>query len=241
MASRTLVRFEARLADAQRLLEIHAEATGTARGRRHNYDALSRSAVILAVAAWEGYVEDLALAAAGRIVRNLRSANDLPPNVRDGLITHLYETHGWSSLNRATKDTIWGLSGGGWRQAYISYARHRVMKLNTPKYDNVRKLLSSVTGLQDFTDGWGSARWPAEHYRGQLEASLQVRHLIAHGAIGSTTVGKAVAEEVVKHIKRFAEWTEGAMASHLNGLPRLKRPVSVKLSVAANAPLPRPH
>jgi len=113
VTSAALKRLGARLSDAARLLEIHAECTGEDRGRRHGYDALNRSAVILAVAAWEGYVEDRLEGAAAVISRRLKKADDLPANVRDAMLAAMHDEKGWAKLNPATMQGIWSLAGAG--------------------------------------------------------------------------------------------------------------------------------
>lgn len=230
--SAAIDRLESRMQDAVRLLEIHTEVTGPGRGRRHNYDALSRSAVILAVAAWEGFSEDLVIHSAAYIVRRLASSAVLPTNVRDNMLLYLHDKNDWSKINRTTKETIWGLTGEGWRNAYTSFVRAKVASLHTPDYDNLRKLFSSTCGLSDFTEKWGSARWPPAYYRTALDAALRVRHLIAHGSIGRQTVGKAVARETIHNLTRFAEWTDQAMSEHLRTLPRRNRRRRKKASAA---------
>jgi hypothetical protein len=227
------------MADAVRLLEIHTEMTGSGRGRRHNYDALSRSAVILAVAAWEGFAEDLVLASAGRIVRRLANATALPSNVRDGLISYLHDSQKWSDLNKNTKETIWGLTGEGWRTGYITFVRAKVTSLHTPNFNNLRKLFSSTCGLQDFTVQWGNGRWGPAYYQKELDAALEVRHLIAHGSIGKQTVGKAAARDIINNLTRFAEWTDKAMSDHLAALPTRPRRRMSNLNAALGAPLVR--
>ena len=219
MASSALKRLQDRLVDTKRLIEIHTECTGSQPGRRHGYDALNRSAVILAVAAWEGYCEDIAQVAVGHVARRLRSSADLPSNVQDAMLAYLYESQGWSKLNSGTKSTIWGLADQGWRQAYVGYARSRINALNTPDYPKVKKRYASICGLPDFTVNWGAGRWNAAHYQQLLDETLKVRPRIAHGAIGSVTVGKGMAKEAASLIRRIGGWTDSTVIAHLQNLP----------------------
>lgn len=208
-------RLHARLADGTRLVEIHEECTGAAAGRRRGYDALNRSAIILAVAAWEGYTEDLLEAAVGRVVRYMKAPSQLPQSVREAMIAHLHEAEGWTKLTSSSKASIWGLTGDGWRTAYISYARAKIAALHTPDHKNLRKLYASVIGLPDISALWGARRWTAADYVTRLDALLLLRHRIAHGAIGAETVGKTKAANAVALIERLAGWTDKAVVSHL--------------------------
>src|SRR5690348_3174204 len=53
-------RLFANLSEVRRLVQIHAHLTGPKPGRRHDVDILNKSGIVLAVACWEAYVEDLA-------------------------------------------------------------------------------------------------------------------------------------------------------------------------------------
>lgn len=227
MPTPAFVRLQARLADGKRLIEIHEECTGAAAGRRRGYDALNRSTVILAVAAWEGYAEDLLEAAVGRIVRYMKSPDKLPPNVREAMIAHLHEAENWSKLTSSSKTSIWGLTGEGWRTAYVTYARAKIAGLHTPDYKNLRKLYASVIGLMDISSRWSARRWTAADYVTRLNALLLLRHRIAHGVIGAETVGKTRAANAVALIERLAGWTDKSVVAHLLDLD--VRPAKRKL------------
>ncbi len=218
MDSVTINRLRARLNDARRLVEIHGECTGPGRGRRHGYDALNRSAIILSVAAWEGFVEDLLSAAVASIARNASGPSRLPQNVRDAMIASLHQQGGWGTLNEKTKNGIWALAGRGWRNVYLHYSKEKVSALNTPDYEKTKKLYSSVVGLADFARRWKTRRWQAKKYISELEKLLRLRHRIAHGAIGAETVGKDKAKAAIKLIENLAIWTEGEMEAHLKTL-----------------------
>jgi len=220
-------RLHARLADGKRLIEIHEECTGAAAGRRRGYDAPNRSAVILAVAAWEGYSEDLLEASVGRVLRYMASPSQLPQGVREAMVAHLHEAENWSKLTAASKTSIWGLTGDGWRTAYVTYARAKIAALRTPDYRNLKKLYAGVIGLPDISSLWGARRWTAADYVTRLNSLLLLRHRIAHGVIGAKTVGKTKAAGAVALIERLAGWTDKSVIAHLNSIdvrPMRRRP-----------------
>ncbi len=218
-----LTRLQSRLGDAKRLIEIHEECTGQNRGRRVGSDALNRSAIILAVAAWEGFVEDLLKTAVLQISRHAKGPSALPDNVKEAMIAHMYEAHGWGKLNTTTKETIWALTGRGWRSSYIDFTRARINALHTPNYENVKKLYSSTIGLADFTSDWGAKRWRPDDYRQRLEDLLLLRHRIAHGVIGQETVGKTRAKKAINMIERVSAWTEKTTAAHVRQIGPIQR------------------
>jgi hypothetical protein len=218
MANPALEALKSRIEDAQRLITIHEESTGIAPGRRYDYDALNRSAVILSVAAWEGFVEDLLKYAVRRMATRLESAGDLPMSVRDVMLVKIHADHDWKTPNTGVKNALWSLAGSGWRSTYISYATSRIRGLNTPNAENVQKLYATVIGLKDFAADWGAKRWDRQTYVDKLDAALTLRHRIAHGTIGKETVGKTRARNAVNLIVRLAGWTTHSVADHLAGL-----------------------
>lgn len=215
MPKHVLQTLEIRLADAERLIEIHEETTGLQAGRRFNFDALNRSAVILSVAAWEGFVEDLLKHGAKFFAQRLEGPSALPENVRDAMIAQMHADGGWAKLTEKSKRGIWSLSGSGWRAAYLRYASERIRALNTPNYENLNKLFASVLGLSDFAQNWGAKRWSKQAYVTKLDEVLLLRHRIAHGALGNETVGKGRAKSAIALVRRAAGWTSHATDTHV--------------------------
>ncbi|MDR6291371.1 hypothetical protein E9232_003897 [Inquilinus ginsengisoli] len=200
------------------MIEIHEECTGREPGRRHGYDALNRSTVILSVAAWEGFVEELLEGAVGYMARNVRGPSSIPKNVRDMMISFLYERNGWSKLKDSTKSEIWSLTGNGWRSNYISFAKSRISSLNTPNHANVKKLYSSVIGVPNCSEFWNYGRWSSERYIEKLEELMNMRHRIAHGSIGKDTVGKTFAKNAISLIEFISEKTDRSVKNHVRSI-----------------------
>lgn len=211
-----------RLEDARRLVQIHEECTGRDPGRRRGYDALNRSTVVLAVAAWEGFVEDLLIDQADRFAENAAGPTSVPEGVRSAMITHLHSQYGWSTLNPDTQKEIWFLAGRGWRSVYKQYVADKAASLNTPSATNIKKLYASTLGIKNLTTGWGARRWKPSDYRDRLDNLLTLRHQIAHGALADQTVGKTRATRAVNLIERIAGWSDKTVKSRVNSLIRTK-------------------
>lgn len=226
MPKQVLQTLEVRLADAERLIEIHEETTGIQAGRRFNFDALNRSAVMLAIAAWEGFAEDLLKYGAKFLAQRLNGPSALPENVRNAMIAQMHTDGGWSKLTEKSKRGIWSISGSGWRAAYLRYANGRIQALNTPNHDNLKKLFSSVVGLSDFAQNWGAKRWSRDAYVTKLDEALKLRHRIAHGTLGTETVGKGRAKAAIALVRRTAGWTSHAVDAHISGFDMLPKPRS---------------
>jgi hypothetical protein len=57
--------FNDNVAETERLIDIHSALTGKERGYRHNVEVLNKSGIVLLVACWEAFIEDLAEKLAG--------------------------------------------------------------------------------------------------------------------------------------------------------------------------------
>jgi len=70
-------RFEGNVGEVKRILEIHREIAGKAPGRKRDVEVLNKSAVVLLVACWEAFIEDLAEAAFDFLLANAKTHNEL--------------------------------------------------------------------------------------------------------------------------------------------------------------------
>ncbi|WP_131812631.1 HEPN domain-containing protein [Mycolicibacterium peregrinum] len=108
MASQSRQSFDKNSADIERLLAIHGDITGSARGRRYGVEVLNKAAVVLITAIWEAYCEDIAAEGLRSIVENAPSAVKLPKELQKTVA---------SELKKEDHDlAIWNLAGEGWRQ-----------------------------------------------------------------------------------------------------------------------------
>ena len=76
-----LKQFLQNLAEVERLLEIHSQVAGAGRGRKHNVEVLNKSAIVLLVACWEAFIEDLAAAGLAALVDGPADHAAVPPAV----------------------------------------------------------------------------------------------------------------------------------------------------------------
>ncbi len=210
----TLARLEARLADAQQLMAIHSTLTGDGRGRRYDVDALNRSAVILAVAAWEAFVEDLAFRNAASLARRFKKAEDFPEEIREPLLVSLLGSTDFKNPTPAAREAVWRLAGHGWRSEFRAFAENKAKSLNTPNSDNIRKLFKCTLAIEDITASWSYRRWGAEVYRTKLDETLRLRHRIAHGTIGNETVGKTRAKDAIGLVSSLGHRSVAAVSNN---------------------------
>lgn len=204
-------RLNTRLDDARQLVEIHTVLTGDGRGRRYDVDALNRGAVILSIAAWEAFIEDLALINSQYLSVALRSAEQLPDNVKQAFLSWLHGTVEFKNPTPAARDVMWSLTGGGWRRKFREFAKDRVEALHAPSPQNVRKLFRAVLDIDDITESWEYRQWGADVYRDKLDQTLLLRHRIAHGAIGTETVGKIRARAAISLVASLSQRSSDAV------------------------------
>src|ERR1700687_2367308 len=90
------------------LVSIHVALTGAGPGRRGKVKVLNKSGIVLLVACWEAFVEDLATAAFDFLLAKAPGPRVFPSRVLVSAGKSLRE----SSDDRA----IWALAESGWRK-----------------------------------------------------------------------------------------------------------------------------
>lgn len=176
MPSSASARFEENCHDVERLLKIHKDLTGDARGRKWNVEVLNKSAIVLTCAFWEAYIEDVVDEALGFLTSNVTDAGKLPVDIR-------------KVVAKAVKDdknelSPWSLAGDGWRAvlgANLAKAKAKYLgNWNSPKTVNVRSLFSDALGLADLPAEWKRAYLTAAESARRLDEFVALRGAIAH-------------------------------------------------------------
>lgn len=82
--------------------------------------AILRSAVVLIIASWEQFVEQLAEASVSVLTSRLRDASTIPEEVKQSISSALVKE---SKPNlREFSQSVWQFSDKGWKTAYIESA-----------------------------------------------------------------------------------------------------------------------
>ncbi|MDA5093274.1 HEPN domain-containing protein [Aliiroseovarius sp. KMU-50] len=165
MPSQALQKFENRLlTDVHRLVESHNQLNHNGRGRR-GLGHITRSGVFLLCAAWERYIEDLAIECTNKLADWAASPEDLPLSVQKEISKYVKShKHDLKPLE---------LAGNGWEHIYTTHAEALCNSLNTPKLAPVRDLLKRTAGWEtdfdelevdtEFVDPFVSARGDIAH------------------------------------------------------------------------------
>jgi len=178
------------IAEVRRLLEIHETLTGKGPGKRHNVQVLNKSAIILLVACWEAFVEDLCEAAFDFMLKEAPGHSAFPDSVLERV----------GSKHQGLK--AWDLAGAGWKVALQNHRKEVLArttdKLNTPAAEQVKQLFHKTIGLDDLDSAW---HWHGKTIHGSattLNGLVKLRGSIAHRVQASETVWK---KTVLAHIK----------------------------------------
>lgn len=180
----------ANLQEVLRLVGIHEQVSGTRRGRRRNVEVLNKSGIVLLVACWEAFIEDLADAAFSFLLEKATN-----PSVFPGPVL-VQSTKGL----RADKDEskIWALAGNGWRQVLETHRRsvteQYIGKLNTPKPKQIDELFDKLLGIRSLSATWRWKGVSARNAATRLEDLIVLRGEIAH----RVTAGRAVLKRDVR-------------------------------------------
>lgn len=196
--------------EVDRLTEIHTEIGGPGPGRRHNIEVLNKSAIVLLVACWEAYVEDLAQIAFHYMIRHT-SPEHIPKKVQSLVATEL----------KSHKDDskIWDLAGSGWKDALNIYGStildRYVGRLNTPRPEQVDHLFECLVGLRSVSTKW---KWRGASNMGvltRLDDLITQRGEVAHRVFTKVSIRKKDVDAARDLIGRIAVNTSNQVANHL--------------------------
>ncbi len=199
------------MGDVRRLLEIHEGEAGSTRGRKFDVEVLNKSGVVLALACWEAYVEDCALAAFDFILANAGNGKAIAEPVRRFVARQV----------RDDKNDLapWSLADAGWKsvmQAYrASVVKKYVSPLNTPSASNVDALFFELIGLADVSSSWTRHKLTAASARARLQDLISLRGDIAHRTKTIRAVLKKDVSDAADLVGTLASITSNKTRQHV--------------------------
>jgi hypothetical protein len=211
MPSKARAAFDKNALDVERLLEIHSDVGGDAKGRRFGLEVLNKSAIVLLTAIWEAYCEDVAAEALEHLVAHVASGSALPKELKKRIVVDIRADH--------NELAMWDLADGGWklraRARLASVTTERNRRLNTPKSEQIDELFASAVGLAGVSDAWHWKKMSATRARDKLNKYVTLRGAIAHRGAAAAAVKKAQVQDYFKHVKRLVAKTGGRVNSHV--------------------------
>jgi hypothetical protein len=199
------------VADVGRLLEIHEKLAGKSRGRKRDVEVLNKSGVVLLVACWESFVEDLAVAAFDYLLAEATQPDQVPRKVLAMAAKRFRED--------PDETLVWQLAGPGWKTVLAQHRNAVVAKFtrpfNTPRADNVDELFEAMIGLRTVSRGWSWKGTTREKVCSKLSKLIELRGEIAHRVKAGRSVHK---KTVVRHshfVNRLAGVFSNQVAEYL--------------------------
>lgn len=197
--------------EVERLLEIHGQLAGDSPGRKYNVEVLNKSAIVLLVACWEAFIEDLADDCFEHLINASKKSDSIPSKVKSLVARKLSDSP--NDLD------VWQLAGRGWRRALAQHKQTILEKytgrLNTPKPDQIDRLFLELLGVPRLSSKW---RWHSvkpEKNRERLEKLVTLRGSIAHRVSAAESVKKVTVTHYLDFIYRLSVKSSNVLAAHL--------------------------
>jgi hypothetical protein len=208
----SLRNFNTAILDIETLLSLSRTKTGS----EHKGNIL-RSAVVLMVAAWEQFIEQLAVNSVTTLTNRLRNPNTLPEIVRQNVAMNSVPED--RDRRHRFSEAVWGFSDKGWKNAYVLYCKRSVARINSASSENVIKLYKSIFGIEDIKSFWTFKNLSSVDSARKLDDLVDMRHDIAHGAnTRSHELTETYVVNLIEFIRAIASLTDGAVYLHADSL-----------------------
>ncbi|MNJ35399.1 hypothetical protein D3C77_301340 [compost metagenome] len=175
-------------------------------------ECLNKSAIVLILATWEAFVEDLAENAFECMLANASKHNVFPQQVLD---------LAWKAFkSEPTQDALKKIEAG-WREIFKHHKSKILAKyiergsFNTPSAANIDYLFAELIGLNSMSSNW---RWRAQRQTtsvNKLQRLIELRGAIAHRAAAEDAVVKMHVLEYSKLVVRLAAKSHNAVRAYL--------------------------
>jgi hypothetical protein len=202
---------EDNVSQVKRLLEIHKTLGGTGPGRRSNLEVLNKSGVVLLVACWEAYVEDLATASFDFLFQQAKDPSVFPAGVL---------TLASKPLRVAADERkVWDLAGEGWRSVLQDHREsildEYIGRLNTPKPEQVTGLFDKLVGFPNLKSHWRWRGMSCDSSCEKLDRLVELRGSIAHRVAAAESITKPDVENHMWFLYRLAVTSSNRLRDYL--------------------------
>ena len=200
MAAKQFQNLKRNITDVRRLLEIHEIIAGKSAGYKHNVEVINKSGVVLLVASWEAFIEDLALTAFEAMLSKATKVATFPNKVL---------TLASRDLRQSPDETqVWKLAERGWK-AVLRQHKNRILEkhigdFNTPRARQIDSLFQCLVGLNHLSSHWHWKRMTPDSAVKKLDSLVTLRGDIAHRVAASEKVYKADVYDFIDFVHRLA-------------------------------------
>lgn len=192
------------------LLDMHSALSGSGPGRKRDVEVLNKSAIVLVVACWEAFVEDVAAKALEFMIAEAKNHTVFPASVLERV------------GSKYSGPNAWTLAGEGWKKALRDNFAEVLAKttgaLNTPRAAQVDDLFAKTIGLPSLSACWS---WPGRTHASavrSLDELITLRGSIAHRVQHSSSVQKRTVRSAVGLVSRLTAKTTNKVRSHVHSL-----------------------
>ena len=206
-----LATLAANFQEVTNLLKIHTTVAGDSSGRKYGVEVLNKSGIVLLVACWEAYIEDLAESAFSYMLERVKTPDDIPGKIKAIVSRRLRD----SSDDRA----LWKLAGDGWRSILERHKddtlRRHTRPFNTPRAEQINQLFQNLVGVRNVSTSW---RWPGQSSQNaceKLDKLIKLRGAVAHRVATSSAVHKKDVRSSMTFVTRLAVATHNVINEHL--------------------------
>jgi len=194
------------LKDVTRLRDIHGRITSKGPGRKHDVEVLHKSAIVLLVACWEAFVEDMIGATLEWMIRHAKDYKAFPVAVLERI----------ASTHQGAK--AWLLAGDGWKQVLRDNLKEVLARttatLNTPRSEQVDALFEKTIGLKNLSKAWYWKGRSVDQSRQSLNDLVTLRGSIAHRVSGARHVRLKDVSDARDFVCRLAVKSHNAVCLH---------------------------
>lgn len=199
------------LAEVARLLKIHTEIAGSTPGRKYRVEVLNKSAIVLLVACWEAFIEDLAEAAFGAALSSTGDSAAFPPQVLTLASRPL--------KNSKDERDVWALAGDGWKVVLASHKekifRKYTERFNTPSADRIDELYDALLGINSLSSSWSWHTVRSTDAKRKLHILINRRGEIAHRVKSTSAINKLYVTKSVDLVAQLAVSSHNAVLRNL--------------------------
>jgi hypothetical protein len=194
----------------RRLTDIHTAVAGSGPGHKHDVEVLNKSAVVLLVACWEAFVEDLAVEAFETLLADASRPSMFPHKVLVLASKDLRE--------HSDERKVWALAGDGWKTVLRTHGKKALSKfvspLNTPRAEQCDRLFKSLIGVS-LSPCWHWQGMSLGRAQATLDELITLRGEIAHRVAASRPVRKKYVRAMRIFVARLAACSHDSIGQEI--------------------------
>lgn len=193
------------------LITIQDYLSPTITDSRKKIEVLNKSCVVLLIATWEAYIEDLATKSFDFLFSHAHDPSVFPNKVLSLAVKNLHVD--------TDRSKLWQLAGNGWKNILSDHRElvleNHIGKLNTPRPDQINSLFKNLIGIPNISSQWKWRNMSNAKAKERLSKLITLRGEIAHTVQASRKVRTSQLREDVKFITRLAVISSNRISTFL--------------------------